>query len=126
MSLAAGSDSAGPASKGFAMSAVPSAPEFEHLIRALTSRDNSTRQGAEAIYAGLKDSPDALGQHLIRALRQSPQEDVRAMCAIMLRRVSQWRPHDSAACFSDRAASDSEGPAQCHSTNSSPGYSLHV
>ena len=58
-------------------------------MSALTSRDNATRQAAEATYASLKETPDALAQHLIRALRQSQHDDVRSMCAIMLRRVRQ-------------------------------------
>ena len=67
-----------------------STPEgFEQLMSALTSRDNATRQAAEDTYASLKETPDALAQHLIRALRQSQHDDVRSMCAIMLRRVSQ-------------------------------------
>lgn len=67
-----------------------STPEgFEQLMSALTSRDNATRQAAEDTYASLKETPDALAQHLIRALRQSQHDDVRSMCAIMLRRVRQ-------------------------------------
>ena len=62
---------------------------FEQLMSALTSRDNATRQAAEDTYASLKETPDALAQHLIRALRQSQHDDVRSMCAIMLRRVRQ-------------------------------------
>eukprot|EP00891_Asterochloris_glomerata_P002388 jgi/Astpho2/2388/Aster-05646 len=65
-----------------------STPEgFEQLMSALTSRDNATRQAAEDTYASLKETPDALAQHLIRALRQSQHDDVRSMCAIMLRRT---------------------------------------
>lgn len=45
------------------------------------------RPQAEAAFAELKKHPDACAQQLVRALRQSPSLEARALCAVLLRKV---------------------------------------
>ena len=43
---------------------------------------------AEAVFAELKQHPDACAQQLVRTLRTSPSLEARALCAVLLRKVS--------------------------------------
>lgn len=49
------------------------------------------RLQAEAAFAELKKHPDACAQQLVRALRQSPSLEARALCAVLLRKVGCTR-----------------------------------
>ncbi len=42
---------------------------------------------AEAVFAELKQHPDACAQQLVRTLRTSPSLEARALCAVLLRKV---------------------------------------
>lgn len=60
---------------------------FEALVAQLLVADNEARKHAEAVFEQLKTQPNGCIQHLLRCLRQSPNEENRAFCAIMLRKV---------------------------------------
>jgi hypothetical protein len=50
--------------------------QFETLITALMSPDNTTRNQAEAAYNTAKASPDVLMASLVHCLRRNPNEQV--------------------------------------------------
>lgn len=60
---------------------------FEGLVGQLLQADNVARKHAEAVFEEIKKNPDGCVSHLLRCLRQSPNEENRAFCAIMLRKV---------------------------------------
>jgi HEAT repeat protein len=68
--------------------------EFEVLISTLMSPDNAARSQAEAAYNSTKEnSPLQLLTCLATTMRNSPQEQLRAFAAVLLRRSSSdcWR-----------------------------------
>ena len=58
-----------------------------HLLAAHLSAAFPPHQ-AEAVFAELKQHPDACAQQLVRTLRTSPSLEARALCAVLLRKVS--------------------------------------
>ncbi|KAI7835878.1 hypothetical protein COHA_010225 [Chlorella ohadii] len=63
------------------------AAAFEQLCAMLMSSQNEQRSQAEAVFAELKQHPDACAQQLVRTLRTSPSLEARALCAVLLRKV---------------------------------------
>lgn len=61
--------------------------QFEVLITHLMAEDNQLRGQAETTFNELKKSPDFLTSSLVELVRNSSQEQVRALCTILLRRV---------------------------------------
>jgi hypothetical protein len=60
---------------------------FEALVASLLQADNTARKHAEAVFEEVKKHADGCVSHLMRCLRQSPNEEHRAFSAIMLRKV---------------------------------------
>ena len=63
---------------------LPPNAEFEALVQALLSPDNSVRAAGEARLAAAKAAPDALARGALTVLRGSPALDARAFCAVLL------------------------------------------
>ena len=61
--------------------------QFEALVGQLLQADNVARKHAEAVFDEIKKVPDGCVSHLLRCLRQSPNDEHRAFSAIMLRKV---------------------------------------
>lgn len=61
---------------------------FEQIIQHMLSSNNESRQAAEVAFEDAKQQPDGLVENLIRSLRSNQELEVRALCAVMLRRVS--------------------------------------
>lgn len=64
-----------------------SAP-FEQLAQHMLSADNEARQAAEAAFEEAKKQPDVLVGNLVQSLRGCQEAEIRALCAVMLRKVS--------------------------------------
>jgi hypothetical protein len=63
-------------------------PQFEQLVQALMSNDNATRKQAEQLYNGARDSnPLQLIEHLMNMLQTHQAEQIRALAAVLLRRL---------------------------------------
>ena len=70
------------------------APEhaaFEAVITALLSPDNAARAAGEARFAEARASPDACVRGLLAVLTTSAELDARGLCAVLLRKVRDWR-----------------------------------
>jgi hypothetical protein len=62
--------------------------DFEQLVQALQSNDNATRNHAEQLYNGARDSnPLQLIEHLMNMLQTHQGEQIRALSAVLLRRL---------------------------------------
>lgn len=61
---------------------------FSALIQQMLSPQNEQRQAAEAVFAEVKASADLTVTNLLGLLKQSPNTESRAFCAVMLRKVS--------------------------------------
>ena len=61
--------------------------QFEQIISALMSPDNTVRNQAEAAYTQAKADPNMLMGALISLLRNNQSEQVRSMCAVLLRKA---------------------------------------
>uniref|UniRef100_A0A7S0J6U6 TOG domain-containing protein n=1 Tax=Calcidiscus leptoporus TaxID=127549 RepID=A0A7S0J6U6_9EUKA len=61
--------------------------QYEQLILALMSADNDVRGQAEEAYNAAKASPDQLLPVLIHLLSASQNEQVRSLCAVLLRKA---------------------------------------
>ncbi|BDA40930.1 Importin-5 [Coccomyxa sp. Obi] len=57
------------------------------MISQMLSPQNDQRQAAEALFSEVKKNADLTATNLIGLLRQSPDVESRAFCAVMLRRV---------------------------------------
>lgn len=60
---------------------------FAMMISQMLSPQNDQRQAAEALFSEVKKNADLTATNLIGLLRQSPDVESRAFCAVMLRRV---------------------------------------
>jgi hypothetical protein len=60
---------------------------FAMMISQMLSPQNDQRQAAEALFTEVKKNADVTATNLIGLLRQSPDMESRAFCAVMLRRV---------------------------------------
>jgi hypothetical protein len=61
---------------------------FASMISQMLSPQNEQRQAAEALFTEVKKNADATTTNLLTLLRQSPDHESRAFCAVMLRKVS--------------------------------------
>ena len=61
---------------------------FEQIIQHMLSANNESRQAAEAAFEEAKQQPDVLVGNLVQSLRGCQETEIRALCAVMLRRVS--------------------------------------
>lgn len=61
---------------------------FEQIIQHMLSANNESRQAAEKAFEEAKQQPDVLVGNLVETLRGCPEQEARALCAVMLRRVS--------------------------------------
>jgi len=60
--------------------------QFEMMLNALMSQDNEMRRQAEEAFNQAKSNPDALISGLVHMLRNNHAEQVRALCAILVRK----------------------------------------
>eukprot|EP01138_Halocafeteria_seosinensis_P006879 gb/GECG01007035.1/.p1 GENE.gb/GECG01007035.1/~~gb/GECG01007035.1/.p1 ORF type:complete len:1167 (+),score=159.06 gb/GECG01007035.1/:1-3501(+) len=60
---------------------------FENILQALTTPNNDERRRAEQILEECKQRPDALLTSLIQATRHSNSPEIRALAAVILRRI---------------------------------------
>ncbi|CAL5227386.1 g10339 [Coccomyxa viridis] len=60
---------------------------FGALIQQMLSAQNEQRQAAEAVFAEVKSNADLTVTNLLGLLKQSPNTESRAFCAVMLRKV---------------------------------------
>ena len=60
---------------------------FNLMISQMLSPQNEQRRAAEALFGEAKKQGDYTASSLVALLRQSPQVDVRALCAVLLRKV---------------------------------------
>lgn len=60
---------------------------FAMMISQMLSPQNDQRQAAEALFMEVKKNANMTATNLISLLRQSPDVESRAFCAVMLRRV---------------------------------------
>ena len=63
---------------------------FESLIAQMLTANNDQRQAAEAAFNDAKKNPDALAGNLMQSLRGSTESERRALCAVMVRKVSLY------------------------------------
>ena len=61
---------------------------FSALIQQMLSAQNEQRQAAEAVFAEIKSNADLTVTNLLGLLKQSPNTESRAFCAVMLRKVA--------------------------------------
>ena len=61
---------------------------FGALIQQMLSAQNEQRQAAEAVFAEVKSNADLTVTNLLGLLKQSPNTESRAFCAVMLRKVA--------------------------------------
>ena len=61
---------------------------FSALIQQMLSAQNEQRQAAEAVFAEIKSNADLTVTSLLGLLKQSPNTESRAFCAVMLRKVA--------------------------------------
>ena len=61
--------------------------QFEMMINALMSNDNNMRSQAEAAFNQAKANPNALMASLITMLRSNQSEQVRSLCAVLMRKA---------------------------------------
>ncbi len=61
---------------------------FSALIQQMLSAQNEQRQAAEAVFAEVKSNADLTVTNLLGLLKQSPNTESRAFCAVMLRKVA--------------------------------------
>jgi hypothetical protein len=61
---------------------------FSALIQQMLSAQNEQRQAAEAVFAEVKSNADLTVTNLMGLLKQSPDTESRAFCAVMLRKVA--------------------------------------
>ena len=61
---------------------------FSALIQQMLSAQNEQRQAAEAVFAEVKSNADLTVTNLLGLLKQSPDTESRAFCAVMLRKVA--------------------------------------
>lgn len=62
---------------------------FASMISQMLSAQNEQRQAAEALFTEVKKNADLTTTNLLSLLRQSPDIESRAFCAVMLRKVSR-------------------------------------
>ncbi len=62
-------------------------PAFEQLVQLLLSPQNEQRSAAEQVFNQVKTHPDLCVSQLLAILRRSPDEQSRALCAVLLRKV---------------------------------------
>jgi len=60
---------------------------FEQLIGQLMSSDNNVRGAAETMFNESKKSPELLATSLVQLIRTSQHQEIRSLCAILLRRI---------------------------------------
>jgi len=60
---------------------------FNLMIAQMLSPQNEQRRAAEALFGEAKKQGDLTASSLVALLRQSQQVDVRALCAVLLRKV---------------------------------------
>ena len=81
---------------------------FETVIQQMLSSNNEARQAAETAFNEAKSNPDGLVGNLVRVLRNSPEAESRALCAVMLRKVG------AQSITSEQAHSFSRAPLYLH------------
>ena len=64
---------------------------FSALIQQMLSAQNEQRQAAEAVFAEVKSNADLTVTNLLGLLKQCPNTESRAFCAVMLRKVAAMR-----------------------------------
>lgn len=60
---------------------------FEQIVQHMLSANNESRQAAESAFEEAKKQPDVLVGNLVQSLRGNQETEIRALCAVMLRRV---------------------------------------
>lgn len=63
------------------------ANSFAVMITSMLSADNEQRQAAENLFTAVRANADLTATNLLQLLRQSPNVESRAFCAVMLRKV---------------------------------------
>ena len=66
---------------------------FEQLLQHMLSADNDARQAAEKTFEDAKQQPEVLVGNLVQSLRGCQEAEIRALCAVMLRKVTIGLDH---------------------------------